>query len=111
MDNRSTENGSPSELLPAWPHWVHSLHGGQRFWCIIVNGDDVRQFAVESVHRADYAVAELYRTSHDRVEDGLDVGRRACDHAQDFAGRGLLLACLVQFVAKPRDLCFCASSG
>jgi hypothetical protein len=74
------------------------LHGGQRFWRIIVNGDDVRQLAVESVHRADYAVAELYRTSHDRIEDGLDVGRQACDHAQDFAGRGLLLPRLVQFM-------------
>jgi hypothetical protein len=96
VDYRSTENGSPSELSPIWPHRVHSLHGGQRFWCIIVHSDNVRQLAVESVHRADYAVAELYRTSHDGVEDGLHIGRRACDHAQDFAGRGLLLACLVR---------------
>jgi hypothetical protein len=70
----------------------------------------VCQLAVESVHRADYAVAERYRTSHDRVEDGLDVSRRARDHPQDFAGRCLLLPRLVQ-VIKPRDLCLLPGSG
>jgi hypothetical protein len=73
-----------------------------------VHGDDVCQLAVKSVHRADYAVAEIYRTSHDRVEGGLDGGRRAGDHAQDFTGRSLLLACLVSLAGEPRDLCFLA---
>ncbi len=42
MDNRSSQNGSPRELLAAWPHRIHSLDGRQRFWRVIVESSDVR---------------------------------------------------------------------
>ncbi len=44
------------------------------------------------VHR----VTEAHDVPHDRVEDRLDVGRRARDDPQDLGGGGLLFLCLRQ---------------
>jgi hypothetical protein len=56
-----------------------------------VRGDDVHRFAAETVHPAGIRDRERLSAPDDRVEDRLDVGRRARDHAQDLAGRRLLL--------------------
>jgi hypothetical protein len=42
---------------------------------------------VESEHPAERRVAQSNRAGDDRVEDRLDVGRRAADHPQDFGRR------------------------
>ena len=41
-------------------------------------------------------ITQSSRMFHDYVEDGLQVGWRACDHPQDLARRRLLLQCLAQ---------------
>ena len=51
----------------------------------------LNQLAVERDRRADVGVAQFASGRRDRVEDRLDVGLRLADHAQDLAGRRLLL--------------------
>jgi hypothetical protein len=46
--------------------------------------------AVEQVDDADAAVTEPDGALNDRVEHGLNIGRRAGDDPQDLACRGLL---------------------
>ena len=53
-------------------------------------------------------LAQLGRASADGVEDGLNIGPRACDDAKDLAGRPLLLLPFPQFAGEPGDLCFLA---
>jgi hypothetical protein len=50
-------------------------------------------------------LAQLGRASADGVEDGLNIGPRACNDARDLAGRPLLLLPLPQFAGEPADLC------
>ena len=57
----------------------------------VVTGDEVNQVAVECIHSTEQAIAEPDGAFRDRVEHGLDVGRRARDHPQDLACRRLLL--------------------
>ena len=56
-------------------------------------------------------LAQLGRASAGGVEDGLNIGPRACDDAKDFAGRSLLVLRFMQFAGEPRDLGFLAGSG
>ncbi len=49
------------------------------------------EVAVEARHRTPLGVAQPERANGDRVEDGLDVGGRARDDAQNLAGRRPLL--------------------
>ena len=56
-------------------------------------------------------LAQLGRASADGVEDGLNIGPRACDDAKDLAGRPLLLLPFPQFAGQPGDLCFLAGGG
>ena len=56
-------------------------------------------------------LAQLGRASADGVEDGLNVGPRACDDAKDIAGRPLLLLPFQQFAGQPGDVCFLAGGG
>jgi hypothetical protein len=53
----------------------------------------------------------LGRASADGVEDGLNIGPRACDDAKDLAGRPLLLLPFPQFAGEPGDLYFLAGGG
>ena len=55
-----------------------------------MNRDQVEQPVFEPGYRAELGVAERGRARDDGLEDRLDVGRRARDHAQDLAGRRLL---------------------
>jgi len=54
-------------------------------------------------------LAQLGRTLANGLEQGLNVGLRACDHAKDLAGRLLLLVRFMQFTGEPGDLCFLAN--
>src|SRR5262249_12046526 len=56
-------------------------------------------------------LAQLGRASADGVEDGLNIGPRACNDAKDLAGRPLLLLSFTQFAGEPGDLSFLASRG
>src|SRR5262249_16931118 len=51
----------------------------------------VKQSSVEPKDGTELRVAELLGTPRDRLEHGLDIGRRTGDHAKDLARRGLLL--------------------
>jgi hypothetical protein len=53
-------------------------------------------------------LAQLDRALADGVENGLGVGPRARDDAEDLAGRSLLLQGFPQFTGEPGDLCFLA---
>jgi hypothetical protein len=56
-----------------------------------VVSDEVEKLTIEAVDRAHTGPAELNRVDYDRVEDGLYIRLGAADHAQDLAGRRLLL--------------------
>ena len=69
-----------------------------------VVGHEVEQRPVEPEEVAELGLAELRRAPGDRVEDRLDVGRRARDDAQDLAGRGLLLEGLGEIAVPSLEL-------
>jgi hypothetical protein len=52
---------------------------------------EVQQLAIEPVSGTVRPIAQSHGASHDRVEDRLDVRRRARDDPEDLARRGLLL--------------------
>jgi hypothetical protein len=56
-------------------------------------------------------VAQLGRALADGVEDGLNVGPRACDDAKNLAGRPLLLQRLIPLAFKQRNLLNHAGNG
>ena len=60
--------------------------------------------AVGQVHRRDRRVAQAGGALRDRLEHRLHVGRRARDHAQDFADRRLLLERFLRFVEQAHVL-------
>ena len=64
----------------------------------------VEHLAVEAQQRARERLAQADRALHDGVEDRLHVGGRARDHAEDLAGRGLLLQRLGQVAVAPVEL-------
>src|SRR5215831_18354628 len=63
--------------------------------------DEVDELAVKPEHRAFPRVAQSLRARRDRVEDGLDVRRRAANDAQDVSGRALLLEHLLRLAQQP----------
>src|SRR5215469_13371230 len=67
-------------------------------------GDEVLKLSVEAEDGGELRVAEPHRASCYGIEYRLDVGRRAGDHSQHFAGRGLLLQRLARLVDEPRIL-------
>ena len=56
-------------------------------------------------------LAQLDRALADGVENGLGVGPRARDDAEDLAGRSLLLQGFPQFTGESGDLGFLTSNG
>ena len=64
----------------------------------------VEHLAVEAQQRARERLAQADRALHDGVENRLHVGGRARDHAEDLAGRGLLLEGLGQLAVAGLDL-------
>jgi hypothetical protein len=50
---------------------------------VVVLGDEMEKLAIEPKKRAEDPVAQCHRASHDGVEDGLHIGWRAADDAQD----------------------------
>ena len=68
-----------------------AAEGGEPLRAQVMRGGVVHLLAIEAQDEAELPVAELRGAPGERVEDGLDVGRRATDHAQDVAGRRLLL--------------------
>jgi hypothetical protein len=74
-------------------------------------GGKEESVAIRPLNGSVVGLAQLGRALADAVEDGLNVGPRACDDAQDLAGRPLLLLRFVRLAAEPGDLCFLASRG
>jgi hypothetical protein len=62
------------------------------------------QLAIKPVSDAEERVAKAHGAAHDGVEDRLGVSRRARDHPQDLARRGLLFKRLGQLRLKPSAL-------
>src|SRR4029453_10786118 len=60
--------------------------------------------AVTQTHHGVKGLAEPCRVRRDSIEDRLEVGRRVADHAQDLAGRGLLLLRLNQLAVARLEL-------
>src|SRR6266436_1176895 len=58
---------------------------------IIVYAGDIDQVAVVAPDYPEDRTAQDAGVADDRVEHGLDIGRRARDHAKDLARRRLLL--------------------
>ena len=57
---------------------------------------EMNQGAVEFVDGCDHGTGQASGTFRDRAKHGLHIGRRLTDHAQDLAGRLLLLLRLNQ---------------
>ncbi len=57
----------------------------------VARGRQPLQLAIEPVDDAGFGTAEPGRVLDERLEDGLEIERRATDDLQDFAGGGLLL--------------------
>ncbi len=72
-------------------------------------GNHLEHAAVHARDRRIVGLAQARRAFCHGIQYGLDIGRRARDHAQDFAGSGLLFKCLadlaialLHFVEQPR---------
>jgi len=69
---------------------------------IMGNGHD--PVAVRTKNGRVVRLAQPCRALADRVEDGLNRGRRPCNSPEGFAGRRLLLQCLSEFAGFPVEL-------
>ena len=102
--------GGPSEDGPARDvrrgrrHWGLQGHGRLLLLGEIVVRGDMHERAVVAEDRAPAGVAQPNGTLHDRVEDRLDVGRRARDDTEDLARRCLLLQGLCLALQRLRQV-------
>ena len=81
---------------------VRGPKGRGAFGIQLLERPDVNLLAVEPEKRAEIGLAKAQRVGRDRVEYRLHIRRRPADHAQDLAGRGLLLQRLREVaVARP----------
>jgi len=71
-----------------------ALHYGSSFVAEVVVSGELHQASIKAEESTVHCATEPHCTSHDAIEHGLDVGRRAADDAQNLARRGLLLASL-----------------
>src|SRR5262249_16084817 len=83
---------------PARRHGTAALHCLDALGPEPIVGYEVEKLPVEPKEVAELSLAESPRALRDRVEHRLDVRRRAGDHPQDLAGRGLLLERLLGLV-------------
>ena len=95
VDDSALSNGS-SRHLPAARQW-----GGQDptefcqgFSAEVLVRSKIDAIILDSEHPAGYGLAQPGGTRRDSIEYGLHVRRRLTDHAEDLAGRRLLLQCL-----------------
>ena len=79
-----------SRILARWPRKCPPK-GFQPFSAQTMTAGKVQEIAVEPRHEGELATAQPHRALGNRVEHGLDVGRRARDDTQDIAGRRLVL--------------------
>src|SRR5215471_2029144 len=91
VDDTSSQNGAMGAASPALARRVCIAVGGGAFCRDLLKSNEVDEFAVEPEYGAQPGIAEAQRTCRDAVEYRLYVCRRAADHSQDIAGRGLLL--------------------
>src|SRR4029450_11575090 len=87
------------------PHGKRALGRVARLWGEIVLCNEVEKCAVETLDRNKHSIAEPGRTLRDRIEDGLHVGRRAADDAQNLARRRLTLQRLGELAVARLHLC------
>ena len=80
-----------SEPAPPASWSIHGLHVARRRSPCAESGDDAIGIRRRSRWTARDRGQEPLGARDDRVEDGLEIGGRGCDHAQDLGGRGLLL--------------------
>ncbi len=76
-----------------------------------VDGYKIEEPLLEPRHRAELRLAHSGRARDDGLEHRLDVGRRARDHAQDFARRGSLGQRLVTLGSALFELLFERGNG
>src|SRR5207244_8934261 len=69
-----------------------------------IRGAEVEELTVEAMNGALLRARQSPGVLDDRREHGLEVERRARHRLEDFARRGLLLACLVQRGARLLEL-------
>src|SRR5262249_9655003 len=73
-----------------------------RFWIQVVEGDRVGHLVFESIDHRRLRATQASGAGHDCVEDGLHISRRARNHPEDVARRGLLLLRLRQTTLQVR---------
>src|SRR5215472_2779080 len=98
MDQVSISERTWRERLAAGRLWEESgrLVGGSRPWIVLCS--EMKELPVVAGDNGVLASAQPTGAPNDGVKHGLHVGRRTGDHAQDLAGRRLLLQRLFRLV-------------
>ena len=91
VNNRLRQNDSTGNLGDVRAHRIQAAHYFDRLRQRVMIGNEMQLLAVEPENVGKQAVAEGNRISRDGIEHRLDIGRRAANHAQNFARRSLLL--------------------
>jgi len=91
VDHRPIEDRPAGRGRPARAKGEQLFHRLHPFGPDVLIGGQVHQLAVVPPDHAVGATAQPHGFAGDGVENRLDVGGRARDHAQDLAGGGLLL--------------------
>src|SRR5260370_25478096 len=91
VDNCALQDRPTRKEGPRWTRREYAAHLLEGFGGVVVLGDLVNQLAVEPIELAEESIAQPHGAPDDRVEDRLDICRRAADHPKDLARRRLLL--------------------
>src|SRR5262249_3835629 len=98
------EDCPTTSAAPMWDGWEFTPQGvDARKRPPPVSGK-MEQFSVEPKDGTELCLAEFLGTPRNRLEHGLDVCRRAADHAQDLTRRRLLLQGFLCLVEQPHIL-------
>src|SRR5262245_64169938 len=100
----ASQDGPSGVATPAWWHRERVTKSIGALWAKLIESDEMNELAVEREDATQRGVTEPERIRRHRVEHRLDVGRRAGDHTQDFAGSGLPLQRLLCLVEQPHVL-------
>src|SRR6266567_1028347 len=91
MHNGTIENRARPEQAPHWTRGKQLPKALEGYVVASVLSGEVDQRAIEPEDRPKARLRESDRALHDRVENRLDVGRRAADDTQDLTRRRLLI--------------------
>ncbi len=100
VNHGSAPDGARRYRLRSDLHRIQRSHDAHGFGGDPVDRGQRDHLAVEPRNDGDARVAQLARALREQIEHRLHIGRRAADHAQDLAHRGLLRERLLRLIAR-----------